>query len=195
MTLDEKLAHLQAASMEEARAEGNSIMDSYRDALEKVYKEHKEETVKQSELRIKSERINARQQLSQASAKAQLELKRQYGRVSQELKDKIFDETNELIQEYMKTDDYVEFLTACIRKAIVFANQEPVTIYINPTDLAHKDALEAATGTSLTVSHEDFIGGVRTVIRGRNVLIDNSFKTQLRNEYDNFIFRGGEGIA
>lgn len=195
MTLEEKLAHLQATSMEEARAEGNSIMDAYRDALEKVYKEHKEETIKQSELRIKSERVSARQQLSQASAKAQLELKRQYGRVSQDLKDKVFDEANVLVQEYMKTDAYVEFLAVCIRKAISFANGEPVTIYINPTDTVHKDVLEQATGTSLTVSNEDFIGGVRTVIRGRNVLIDNSFKTQLRNEYDNFMFRGGEGIA
>ena len=73
--------------MEEARAEGNSIIDSYRDALEKVFQEHKEETIKQSELRIKSEKISARQQLSQSSAKAQLELKRQYSRISQELKE------------------------------------------------------------------------------------------------------------
>ena len=74
MTLDEKLAHLQATSMEEARSEGNSIIDSYRDALEKVFQEHKEEMTRQSELRIKSENMNARQQLSQATAKAQLEL-------------------------------------------------------------------------------------------------------------------------
>ncbi len=195
MTLEEKIAHLQAASMEEARAEGNSIIDSYRDALEKVFQEHKEETIKQSELRIKSEKISARQQLSQSSAKAQLELKRQYGRISQELKDKVFEETNILVQEYMKTDAYVDFLAACIGKAISFANGEPATIYINPTDVKHKDTLETATGTSLTVSNEDFIGGVRTVIRGRNVLIDNSFKTQLNNEYESFMFRGGDGIV
>lgn len=195
MTLDEKIAHLQATSMEEARAEGNSIIDSYRDALERVFQEHKEEMTRQSELRIKSENMNARQQLSQAAAKAQLELKRQYSKIAQELKDKVFDEAGILVQEYMKTEEYVSFLVACIRKALSFANGEPVTIYINPTDEARKDALEAETGTSLTVSKEDFIGGTRCVIRGRNVLIDNSFKTQLRNEYDNFMFRGGEGIV
>ncbi len=195
MTLDEKIAHLQATSMEEARAEGNSIIDSYRDALERVFQEHKEEMTRQSELRIKSENMNARQQLSQAAAKAQLELKRQYSKIAQELKDKVFDEAGILVQEYMKTEEYVNFLVACIRKALSFANGEPVTIYINPTDEARKDALEAETGTSLTVSKEDFIGGTRCVIRGRNVLIDNSFKTQLRNEYDNFMFRGGEGIV
>ena len=44
----------------------------------------------------------------------------------------------------------------------------------------------------LTVSAEDFRGGVRAVIRSRNILIDNSFKTQLRNEYDKFMFAGGD---
>ena len=43
MTLEEKIAHLQASSMEEARAEGNAIIDNYRDALENVLKDHKEE--------------------------------------------------------------------------------------------------------------------------------------------------------
>ena len=44
MTLEEKLSHLQASSMEAARSEGNAIIDNYRDALEKVFKDHKEET-------------------------------------------------------------------------------------------------------------------------------------------------------
>lgn len=192
MTLEEKIAHLQATSMEEARAEGNSIIDSYRSALEKVFQNHKDEATKQSNLRIKSEKVNARHRLNQSSAKALLELKRKHGKISMELKDKVFEETRVLVQEYMQTPEYDTFLTDCIRSALRFANGEPVTIYINPTDAARKNALETATGAELTVSAEDFIGGIRAVIRGRNVLIDNSFKTQLGNEYDKFMFRGGE---
>ena len=36
MTLEEKIADLRTASMEQARAEGNAIIDSHREALEKV---------------------------------------------------------------------------------------------------------------------------------------------------------------
>lgn len=195
MTLEEKIEHLQTVSMEEARAEGNAIIDNYRAALEKVLKDHKEEAMLQSETRIKGETVNARQQLNQATAKAQLELKRKQGKVQQELKDKIFEETLSLIDAYMKTDAYEDFLVKCIRKAIVFADGELMTIYINPSDEQKRSGLEDATGVRLTVSAEDFIGGVRAVIRGRNILIDNSFKTQLRNEYDRFLFSGGDGIA
>lgn len=195
MTLEEKLAHLQASSMEAARAEGNATIDNYRDALEKVFKDHKEEMRWQSETRIKAEQSNARQMLNQAAARTQLELKRKTGKVQVELKDKIFEEVHTLIQDFMQTKEYEDYLVKSIRKAAEFAPGEETTIYINPTDEKRLSALEDATGARLTVSTEDFIGGTRAVIRDRNILIDNSFKTQLRNEYDKFIFSGGDGIA
>ena len=68
-------------------------------------------------------------------------------------------------------------------------------IYINPSDEKKRSDLEDATRVRLTISAEDFIGGVRAVIRSRNILIDNSFKTQLRNQYDKFMLLGGDGIA
>ena len=195
MTLEEKIADLRTASMEQARAEGNAIIDSHREALEKVFEDHKAEALRQSETRIKAETTNARLSLNQAAAKSQLEIKRRQGKVQQELKDKIFEEVMGLVNDYMKTEAYGDFLVRCIRQAVHFAGQDPVTIYLNPSDEAKRADLEDATGVHLTISAEDFIGGVRAVIRSRNILIDNSFRTQLRNEYDKFIFLGGDGNA
>ena len=195
MTLEEKIAHLQTTSMEQARAEGNAIIDAHKEALEKLFEDHRTEALRQSETRIKAETTNARLSLNQAAAKSQLEIKRRQGKVQQELKDKIFEEVMGLVDDYMKTEAYGDFLVKCIRQAVDFAGQDPVTIYINPSDEAKRSDLEDATGVHLTISAEDFIGGVRAVIRSRNILIDNSFRTQLRNEYDRFIFLGGDGNA
>lgn len=195
MTLEEKIVHLQTTSMEEARAEGNAIIDTYREALEKVLEDHKAEALRQSETRIKAETVSAKQQLNQAMAKSQLELKRRQGKIQQELKDRIFAEAMELVQEFMKTESYEDYLVKCIRKAIVFAAGDSMVIYINPSDELRRSDLEDASNARLTISAEEFIGGIRAVIRDRNILIDNSFKTALRNEYDKFIFLGGDGIA
>lgn len=195
MTLEEKILNMQASSMEQARAEGNAIIDSHREALEKLFSDHKAEAIRQSETRIKAEATNARLSYNQATAKYQLELKRRQGKVQQELKDKVFEEAEQLVDEFMKTEAYDEFLFKCIRKAKKFAGKEEITIYINPTDEKKRAELEDAARVRLTVSAEDFKGGIRAVIRSRNILIDNSFKTQLRNEYDKFLFLGGDGIA
>ena len=158
--------------MEQARAEGNAIIDSHREALDKVFEDHKAEALRQSETRIKAETTNAKLALNQALAKSQLEIKRKQGKIQQELKDKIFEEAQDLIHAFMKTEAYDDFLIRCIRSAVRFAGTDPVT-----------------------VSAEDFIGGVRSVIRSRNILIDNSFQTQLKDQYDKFIFEGGDGIG
>ena len=195
MTVEEKISHLRTTSMEQARAEGNAIIDSHREALEKVFEDHKTEALRQSETRIKAETTNAKLSLNQAAAKSQFEIKRRQGKVQQELKDKVFKEALELVKDYMKTEAYSDFLVKCIRNAERFAGSTDLVIYINPSDEGKRSDLEDATGIHLTISAEDVIGGVRAVIRSRNILIDNSFKTQLRNEYDKFIFLGGEGNA
>ena len=191
MTLEEKINHLRTTSMEEARAESNAIIDSYRDALEKVFEDHKIEAKRQMQTRIKAETVNARQQKNQAMARAQLDLKRRQGRIQQELKDKIFEEAYALVNDYMKTAEYDDFLLRCIHNAIVFANGEEMTVYLNPSDEEKREV----SGHSLTISAEDFTGGIRAVIRSRNILIDHSFKTALRNEYDKFLFSGGDSIV
>lgn len=181
--------------MKEARAEGNAIMEQHEKALSSVAAQHRAEAVRQSETRIKAEQINARQQLSIAVSQGQLDLKRAYGKRQNELKKKIFHEAHALLNEFMKTEDYTRLLIEYIEKAAAFAAGAEMTIYINPSDADKKDFLEAHTGMTLTVSKEDFIGGVRSVIPGRNILIDHAYKGALENEYHNFKFKGGVGIA
>lgn len=195
MTLEEKLTYMQTVSMEQARAEGNAIIDAHREALEKIFNDHKSEMLRQAETRVKAETTNAKRTVSQALAKSQLEIKRSQGKVQQELKDKVFEEAVQLVNDYMKTEAYNDFLVKCIKRAEQFAGNDPVVIYINPSDAEKLAKLEAETKVRLTVSAEDFIGGVRAVIRSRNILMDHSFKTQLRDEYDRFLFLGGDGIA
>ena len=85
MTLEEKLTYMQTVSMEQARAEGNAIIDAHREALEKIFSDHKSEMMRQAETRIKAETTNAKRTVSQALAKSQLEIKRSQGKVHNRL--------------------------------------------------------------------------------------------------------------
>lgn len=194
MTLEEKISHLQSAAMEEARAQGNAIIKQHEEALQSVFEQHRAEAVRQSETRLKAEATNARQQLNMAASKAQLELKRELSRTQGELKNKLFDEVLRLVEDYMKTDDYKRLLIAYIESAARFANGETMTLYLNLSDEDKITYLQEHTGMTLTMSKEDFIGGIRAVIPGRNILIDHAFKGAIDNLYHKFSFKGGAGI-
>lgn len=181
--------------MEEARAEGNAIMKQHEDALLGVFEQHRAEMIRQSETRVKTERVGAQQQLNMAMSKAQLELKKELSKTQKELKAQLFEEVREVLRIYMESEEYQGLLIAYIEKAAKFANGAPMTIYINPSDVDKKEHLEEHTGMALTVSKEDFIGGVRAVIKEKNILIDHAFKGAIENEYRRFMFKGGVQVG
>lgn len=195
MTQREKLDHLKDAAMMEARMQADAILKQHRNALESINEQHRAEAERQSETRIKAEITGAKQQLGMAASKAQLELKRELGKTQKRLKKQLFVEVNERLQEYMKTEDYKKLLISYVEKAAKFANGEAMTLYINPTDEDKKKYVEEHTGMRLTVSKEDFTGGLRAVIHERNILIDYAFKGAVEREYDRFTFKGGTLIG
>lgn len=195
MTLQERIDHIKDSAMLEARTQANDIVEKHRRALVNINEQHKAEARRQSETRVKAELTGARQQYNMAASKAQLELKRELGKTQKKLKEALFQEVLEQLQEYMKTDEYMKTLITYIEKAIGFVNGESMTIYINPTDEDKKKYLEEHTGLTLTVSKEDFIGGIRAVLHERNILIDYAFKGGIEREYHKFAFKGGTGIG
>lgn len=195
MTIEERVAHLQEAAMLEARTRANTIVNQHEAMLRSVLNQHKGEANRQADMRIKAEMISARQQQNMAVSKAQLELKREYGQRQKELKQELLAEVQEQLREFMKTDRYRELLAAYIDKAAHFTNGEGMTIYINATDADKKEWLEERTGMELTISKEDFVGGIRAIVKGRNVLIDHAYKGAMEEELQNFMFRGGSGIG
>lgn len=191
MTLDEKMTHIQEVVMKEARADGNRVIENHKKALESLYEKHVEEKKAQSAIRIQSETTNARRQLNQAAAKAQSEQKKALGKCQNELKVKLFEEVRELLIRYRDTEEYKEYLCKCMMDAAAFADGDPMTIYITPEDRPKKEELEQRTGMMITISEYDFLGGMRAVIRTRNVLIDRSFQTAVESEYQTFRFGTG----
>ena len=191
MNLQEKTLHLQEAAMTEARLEADAIVTQHKNALQNVLEQHKKEALIQSETRIKAEMVTARQQLNMATSKAHVELKRELGKVQNDLKSELFCEVEQLLQEYMKKPEYTDLLISYIQKAAAYADGAAMTIYINETDADKKKYLEEYTGMALTSSKEDFIGGVRSVSRDKNILIDQAFKGALEREKQKFLFKGG----
>jgi vacuolar-type H+-ATPase subunit E/Vma4 len=195
LTIEEKIAHLQTAAMEDARKEGNSIIEKHRKAHEKVFEMHRVEALRQSETRIQAEVSSAKQQVNMAASRAQLELKRELGEVRMELRKKLFAEVDQLLEEYMDTEEYKTLLVKYIEKACKAAGNEELEIYINSSDEDIKAFLEKETNTKLIVSNEDFIGGIQAIIPARNILVDYSFKSSYETAKRDFLFNvGGAGI-
>lgn len=187
MTLDEKLDNFYNTAMEDATNRSLSIIDECRQSLDVIFEEHKKESLRKANLTIEIENKNLNREKNKAISTQILKFKRIVSDRSKELTDSLFKDVLKKLEDYMKTDDYTSLLEQQILFAKSFSKNEPITIYINPSDKDKLELLESKTGTSLTLSTINFLGGIRAVIHSKNILIDKSFATQLKDNKEKFV--------
>ncbi len=188
MNLDVKLDHFYQSVIDEATHESESILVEYQASLKKIYDEKKAELEQKAAARIKVETDNLSREKNKQLSNEAVEIRKTISLRTEELINSLFDDIQNKVVEFMKTPEYVKLLEAQITAAYNFAKGEEIVIYINASDSAKLEELQQATGTTLTISNIDFMGGTRAVIHSRHVLIDNSFATKLAEEKHNFQF-------
>lgn len=193
MTTEEKLQHFYDFSMQSAKNEATQMLTEYQAALDAQYQAHTEAKTKEAEQQLKDEATTARREINKTLSAEQLNIKRLISSKEKEIKNQLFDEIEKKLIAYKtdSTSEYVSFISKKIKDAQDFAAGDALTIYIDPSDESLTKEIEEKTGTTLTISRESFIGGMRAVISSKNILIDNSFSTLIGEAKDDFTFDGG----
>lgn len=190
MTTDEKLKHFLETSMEDAKNQSETMINEYTAALDKLFEEHKAETIRRMELRLKTEKERQSREKNKELALKQIAIRHEITDKSEELTNMIFVEVEDTLEKFMQTPDYEKLLLKQIKEALDFAGGEPMTIYIDPSDASLQAALELATGAQIELNPASFKGGTRAIIHSRNILIDNSFEQKLEEARDGFTLTG-----
>lgn len=188
MKLDKKLDHFYQSVIDDATQQSESILKTYQQSLNKIYEEKQAELEHKAELTLKMETDNLIRQKNKTLSTDALDNRRIIKEKNDELKERLFASVEQKIQDYMKTDAYLELLQEQIVAADNFSRGERMTVYLNASDASKKESLEQQTGVPLTISTMDFQGGIRAVIHEKHILIDYSFTTRLAEEKDRFQF-------
>lgn len=191
MTTEEKLQHFYEVSMDTAREEATKVLDEYKAALETEMERHKQEKQAASESQFKIDSDNAAREINKALSAEHLHIKRKLSKKQQKLKESIFAEIEELLDDFSKKPEYTDWLENKIKQSLEIAENDSVQIYLTAKDSAKAEELTKRTGITPLISETDFLGGIRAVIPEKNILIDNTFLTAFENEKERFNFDGG----
>ena len=191
MTIDEKLSHFYDVTIEDAQAKAAGILEEHRKALAQMTEKHKADSQENAQVQIKAETANARREINKALSAEQLTIKRDWTKKQNELKEKLCAEVKTQMENFRNTPDYPAYLESKIKEALDFAEQDKINIYLSPEDSALLPDLVERTKAFITVSAEDFLGGVKATIPHKNILIDHSFAGNFQAVYKEFKFDGG----
>lgn len=191
MTIDEKLSHFYDVTVEDAHAKAAGILEEHRKALAQMIEKHKADSQENAQVQIKAETASARREINKALSAEQLTIKRDWTKKQNELKEKLFAEVKTQLENFRNTPDYPAYLENKIKEALEFAEQDKINIYLSPEDSALLPDLVERTKAFITVSAEDFLGGIKATIPHKNILIDHSFAGNFQAVYKEFKFDGG----
>lgn len=191
MTIDEKLTHFYDVSVEAARAQASASIEEHKRSLAKMQKEHETRSINDAQAQIKAETENARREVNKALSAQQLTIKRDWTKKQNELKEKLFVEVKDKLEQFTATPPYADYLCKKIEEAREFAGEDELYIYLSPEDSSLLQQLINRTGFPLQIAKESFIGGIKAMIPGKNILIDHSFLGNYETIHKQFQFDGG----
>lgn len=190
MTTEEKIKRFMDITVKDATVIKENSIAEYQKSLDQIYEEHKDSVMRQSKIQIKHEAERVKREVNIELSRQQLHIKRKITKKQSALKEQLFEEIKALLVDYMKTKEYVELLVSQIEHAKEYAGNQYVIIYLDPNDSDKLDYLAERTGITPRISGYSFLGGIRTVIPYKNILIDDSFEKKIMNEKEKFVFGG-----
>ena len=188
MTTEEKLKHFQDIGMEDARERSARMLDDYMKALEGAYEEHTADARRRADMQVEAETEKLDREINKRLSIGQLDLKREFSRRQEELKDKLFVELKDKLANFMETQEYQRLLDHQVKAVKEFAGDEELIVYMDPSDVDKVQRIALHHNASIKISEYSFNGGTRAVIPGKHILIDNSFETKLNEARHAFKF-------
>lgn len=186
MTIEEKMEHFRSISLESANNQSAESLSNYKKSLDDELEIHKENSARLAEeskrAQLNQVRANSKKQLSSA----QMAIKKDLTKKQSEIKTKVFEIVRKKIAEYRKTPEYTTHLKRQIESILEEYKENNITIYIDSEDSILLDELKSYFNCDIQIYDKDFLGGTRTIVPERNILIDHSFKTRLIEEQEKF---------
>lgn len=186
MDEQEKLAYFERTIQKEAKTETDERLKQYENNLKADFETYQKQIEEKYHNRFLDQQKNLIQEFNKELSESQIHQQRDVYLSKQEIKEKIFKEFRQAIESYKTEAAYAKQLERMAETILDYANGETCDLYIDHTDQNLQGQLKEVCQHDIKLSDRPFLGGIRGVLRKRNILIDYSFQTLLEREADDF---------
>ena len=188
MTINEKLEKFKKCALNEANKQSENILYTCNENISKKMKEHEQNAKKNYKDRIKFESDILISKNNQLLSREAIKVRQGIEEKRKELVDKLFADLEAKLMLYKETEDYYTLLLKQIDIIKKYADEAEIEIFIDKSDTNLKDKLQEKTKLNVEICDKNILGGVKGLVKDKNILIDYSFASRIAEEKDNFIF-------
>lgn len=187
MELEEKIQHFYEETILDVNEKSKQELAEYRELLEQEFASYERETRNNFDSLSRTAPEALKKSCRQEISKVTLTQKYMLAQKEAEYTEKVFARVQEKLEDFKETDEYPALLRKYIRDAIDFAQEDALTIYLDMDDARFQQEFSEEFGREIKVSEYSFGGGMRALIPAKNILIENSFSTNLQEQLRSFV--------
>ncbi|KAA9234367.1 MULTISPECIES: DNA recombination RmuC family protein [Aerococcus] len=189
MKLEEKMAYFKDQVTQQSQAEIDQQINQYRQTLEDDYQKFQEQTDETFAHRLVNEKEALRKENNKAISQIQINQQRELFLTEENMKLTLFQTFTKQIESYQASEAYIEQLKKMLKNIQAYAGREKYDLYIDENDSHLRSQLESYASHPIIISDRPFMGGIRAVLRERQILVDYSFLTFLDRLKENFVIK------
>lgn len=186
--IDQVFLYMKDEIERQAKSEEQAILNEVKALEDEAYESMKAEAKKDADLKLKQEEEEMSSNASAEISESHIERTKKLIEKRDEYVKNIFDKAREELKAFVKSDDYLSFMEAKIKKvADDFKDQQP-TMYVSQDDLAIKADLIKAFGSDIDVQASDdiTIGGFILENNASSLVVDETLDFALNNQKEWF---------
>ena len=187
MSMEEKMEHFTSITIENALKHSADVLEEYRKNADMRFEAHKINQQKAAKDEEKIAKEGVKRNASKEFNMEQLHIRRKHNHKQEELKEKLFNEVQEMLEEFKTTEEYRKLLIKYVNEAKKLAGDNEINMYIDSSDEKYKDFIKEETGIMVSVSEMALGGGLKAEIPSRNMLIDNTFSSKIEEIRDKYV--------
>lgn len=189
MELNEKIDYFNQEVKLQVKEHVDEQVDQYRQNLEADFNEFIQKTDQDFDEQLQANKQAVHKEYNKEISELQIKQQRELYLSENKVKEALFKEFEAAIQTYKESPAYLDQLKEVVKNILDFAQGEKCDIYLDQSDANLQAELKEAVQHDITLSDRDFTGGIRGVMRERNILLDYSFSTLLNLEDENFTIK------
>lgn len=189
LELNEKIDYFNQEVKLQVKEHVDEQVDQYRQTLEADFNEFIQKTDQDFDEQLQANKQAVHKEYNKEISELQIKQQRELYLSENKVKEALFKEFEAAIQTYKESPAYLDQLKEVVKNILDFAQGEKCDIYLDQSDANLQAELKEAVQHDITLSDRDFTGGIRGVMRERNILLDYSFSTLLNLEDENFTIK------
>lgn len=186
--IDQVFLYMKDEIERQAKSEEQAILNEVKALEDEAYESMKAEAKKDADLKLKQEEEEMSSNASAEISESHIERTKKLIEKRDEYVKNIFDKAREELKAFVKSDDYLSFMEAKIKKVADDFKDQQSTMYVSQDDLAIKADLIKAFGSDIDVQASDdiTIGGFILENKASSLVVDETLDFALNNQKEWF---------